>query len=301
VKRGLLSPPRGAVPFSPGPLPGWDAVFDTMGTPRFVTGASFPADGWDPAIEVDRIAMEFAAGETLREGGPADPGPPPGHVPEGASRAERQAAQAALAADVEALLVLKQQTIDAGRRAEIAYQVGSVVPYFMKLATCSASVRRETQFLLELCLRVGALAARRFKRQYMRARPVQVIPSIDTVVVTPRHPSYPSGHGLQAHLLAAAVAEVAPALGARAQVLAARIALNRELAGVHFRSDSAASERLAAAVWAGLAAMPEVRARVRLARAEHSGSEARLPRDAIARIEAPDEDDERGPGFRRKA
>jgi hypothetical protein len=58
---------------------------------------------------------------------------------------------------------------------------------------------------------------------------------------------------------------------------------------------------MAAAVWAGLAAMPEVRARVRLARAEHSGSEASLPRDAIARIEAPDEDDERGPGFRRKA
>ena len=276
--------------------------FDAMGTPAYVTGAGFPAEGWDPAIEVDRIAMEFAGTDVLREGGPADPGPPPGHVAAGTSRAERQAAQALLAADVEALLVLKQQTIDAGRRAEIVYQAAHVVPYFMKLASCSATVRPNTQFLLELGLRVAALAARKFKRQYMRARPVQVIPSIDTVVPTPRHPAYPSGHGLQAQLMAAMLAEVAPALGARARVLAARIALNRELAGVHFRADSAASERMAPAVWAGLAAMPEVAARMRLAKDEHSGSEASLPRDALARIEAPGDDDEGGgPGFRRRA
>lgn len=269
---GRAAGPFGPEPFNPGPLPGWDSIFDGDWH-AVVFGARFPEDGWDPAMEIDRIALAFSCRDWKTK---ADPGPPPGHFEPGASDEQKAAAEKALMEDVKELLLLKEENFDEG---EIIYQANDILSYFMKLGSCSAQVRPITYFLLVLSLRVGQIVARYYKGRYMRARPVQVVPSLDTVIATPRHPSYPSGHALQARLMAKVLTEVASALGAQARTLANNITLNRERAGVHFRSDSAASEKIADKIWKVLTNMKEFNDKIQKARkTEYSGVVSKLPK-----------------------
>jgi membrane-associated phospholipid phosphatase len=74
-------------------------------------------------------------------------------------------------------------------------------------------------------------------------------------IQVPGHASYPSGHATQAHLIAKCVQLVLPAadamtapLTADLDALAARIARNREIAGLHYPTDSAAGLVLATGI-----------------------------------------------------
>ena len=84
-----------------------------------------------------------------------------------------------------------------------------------------------------------------FKRHFARARPYHYLPKLvppkgAPVIERPKHPAYPSGHATMSFLYAHLCAECMP-LGKEAFFrLATRISLNRELAGVHFSSDSQA-------------------------------------------------------------
>ena len=86
--------------------------------------------------------------------------------------------------------------------------------------------------------------ASRFKLKYQRARPAQVWPVVRPLLPTPRHPSYPSGHALQCFLIANVLGSSVAAIKPMLDILADRIAVNRERAGVHFPSDTAASRRM---------------------------------------------------------
>jgi hypothetical protein len=92
-----------------------------------------------------------------------------------------------------------------------------------------------------------------------RARPSQVCPALMPPVPVPGHPSFPSGHATQAMLMAfcaeAAMADPAKvtiptplqdAWRPLLQTLAGRIARNREIAGLHFESDTNGGLELAA-------------------------------------------------------
>jgi hypothetical protein len=86
---------------------------------------------------------------------------------------------------------------------------------------------------------------------FNRARPYQLYPSLDPPF-TPGHASYPSGHATQSHAMAKTIELVLKTsagqfaqLIAQCFALADEIALNRERAGVHYPSDSAAGKRLA--------------------------------------------------------
>jgi membrane-associated phospholipid phosphatase len=70
----------------------------------------------------------------------------------------------------------------------------------------------------------------------------------------PGHAAYPSGHATQAFLIAHSLAAIFPAkskpgIDLALQALAARIARNREIAGLHYASDTAAGIELAGAIW----------------------------------------------------
>src|SRR5262249_57034663 len=74
-------------------------------------------------------------------------------------------------------------------------------------------------------------------------------------IQVPGHASYPSGHSTQAHLIAQCVQLALPAAGpltaalsADLDALAVRIARNREIAGLHYPSDSAAGLVLATGI-----------------------------------------------------
>jgi membrane-associated phospholipid phosphatase len=89
----------------------------------------------------------------------------------------------------------------------------------------------------------------------------------------PGHAAYPSGHATQSFLIArclAAAVEGGPsALASEAlDALANRIARNREIAGVHYPSDTAAGRDLAAQLFAALDGVATFKAQLAAATAE---------------------------------
>jgi len=94
-------------------------------------------------------------------------------------------------------------------------------------------------------MRVAQMVAVYYKLKFRRARPQQVCPALVPLINPPWHASFPSAHSLESHLIARALSEVRPHSSRELDALACRIAHNREVAGVHYRSDSEAGEELA--------------------------------------------------------
>jgi hypothetical protein len=115
-----------------------------------------------------------------------------------------------------------------------------------------------------------------FKVKYMRGRPGRCCPAsppLDPMfpkgtLYYPGHPAYPSGHSTQAHAVALLCAELAPAKKADLLAAADRVAQNREIAGLHYPSDSAAGASLAAQALALFLQNPGVKSRLPAAQAE---------------------------------
>jgi hypothetical protein len=91
-----------------------------------------------------------------------------------------------------------------------------------------------------------------YKYKFNRPRPSQLSNRIMPPIDPPGHASYPSGHATEAYLVSGLLGLVmqlndpaAPPPGSLER-LADRIARNREVLGVHYRSDSEAGRDLAA-------------------------------------------------------
>jgi membrane-associated phospholipid phosphatase len=111
-----------------------------------------------------------------------------------------------------------------------------------------------------------ALITMHYKAHFNRPRPTQVVPGLMSPIQQGGHASFPSGHATQAHVFAALLTEVMPkrlgtsaptpadpertTIGKSLGILADRIARNREIAGLHYPSDSSAGVTLAAAITA---------------------------------------------------
>jgi acid phosphatase (class A) len=131
---------------------------------------------------------------------------------------------------------------------ETVAQAVSILPYWTNLLQCTSSSRPATWALVLAAHDIAASVGSHYKLRYMRARPAQVYTKLAPKIATPAHPSYPSGHALQAFLIAQCVVRAAPATERPAGALAARIAENREFIGVHYPSDTQASKSIAAAL-----------------------------------------------------
>ncbi len=83
------------------------------------------------------------------------------------------------------------------------------------------------------------------KLHYDRARPYHVSLDLVANLPDPGHPSYPSGHAAQAHLVALIMADIMPDHRMVFLQDASRIAKNRERVKLHFPSDTEAGIRLA--------------------------------------------------------
>jgi hypothetical protein len=110
--------------------------------------------------------------------------------------------------------------------------------------------------LLELTLEEATYFALREKRRFSRLRPSMIAPELGTTLPNPPHPAYPSGHATQMYALAGALSRVRPSCAEAYRLFAAGVALRREIAGVHFPSDTRAGERLAASLLPGLLSLP---------------------------------------------
>jgi hypothetical protein len=165
--------------------------------------------------------------------------------------------------------LLQLVPLRAARQGEILQQAGNLAGVWRQFLGAHGGRRPATAALVYLCLGIGNLIGLHWKRHFRAPRPAQIYPALMPVVATPRHPAYPSNHAFQSHLvhelLGPILLETNPdgttaphGIVEPARDLAARIARNREIAGVHFEADSAAGAALAAKL--GVAAQPLVAA-----------------------------------------
>jgi len=93
----------------------------------------------------------------------------------------------------------------------------------------------------------GATATFEAKYDYLRPRPTDLDPSIKLPegMTVPAHPSYPSGHTTTAWASAYILSYFFPNEKAHLEETAEKVALSRELMGIHFKSDNDASKKLA--------------------------------------------------------
>lgn len=160
------------------------------------------------------------------------------------------------------VLKLKEEERQGKRLTEIRNeaeqgQMGILRPIFAMLGPRdpSTSQRFLTRAMLSAAAADISIAVMCLKLQYQRGRPrhccdeQQIEPMYRHTVYDPLHASYPSGHSSHAHAAALLLSDCVandPALKTDMLAAAARVAQNREVAGLHYPSDSAAGADLAA-------------------------------------------------------
>jgi hypothetical protein len=87
------------------------------------------------------------------------------------------------------------------------------------------------------------------KLRFDRARPSFLETKLKPLISNPGHPAYPSGHACQYYLVARALSEIAPKNKSDILCDAIHVAVRREVAGVHYPSDSAAGVTLAGLIY----------------------------------------------------
>jgi len=112
--------------------------------------------------------------------------------------------------------------------------------------------------LLEMTSREASYFVLREKSRYARLRPTQLRPQIGSVIPVPGHPSYPSGHATQVYAVAFMLSRLKPDCAPVYERLAADVAIRREIAGVHFPSDTRSGEELAKKLVDAVLEVPEV-------------------------------------------
>lgn len=137
--------------------------------------------------------------------------------------------------------------------AEILSQSDEFISYFLNMMTAQPGAYPATTKVLSIASLVGTFVAMYFKNVYSRPRPSQLCPALLPPIEIPGHASYPSGHSTQAHLMALCMNDVFNGLPQQTTMvddlwtLADCIARNREIAGLHYRSDTCAG--MAFAYW----------------------------------------------------
>ncbi len=148
------------------------------------------------------------------------------------------------------------------RLGEISAQMGDMMSFYGSLFRLHPDARRWTRILLAAAYEAVLIPEMRLKFHTSLPRPFDFAPEVQPVITTPAHSTYPSGHATEAFAFATVLhgvrraaegaadpvaAVMADLLAANAATssallpfrLAARIADNRTVAGVHFPVDSA--------------------------------------------------------------
>lgn len=117
-----------------------------------------------------------------------------------------------------------------------------------------------------------AVAVFFFKQRFNRVRPSLLGEAqgkkFGTAIEIPAHPAYPSGHATALHMLAYLLQELDPANTDQYRADASKIARNREVAGLHFPSDSEAGRLLGRQIADALLSNPAFKKQLEKAKAE---------------------------------
>lgn len=191
---------------------------------------SFPRNYWDPVLRANLLLLEFI--KTDWEKRIVLPPPPNGKkVYEEISY-------------LHSLVTLRTE-----RQEEIKAQADySFLPFFFPLLMMHQYSHPATYEMANFAYGLGPLVFY-YKARFNRARPSQLAPDLAPMIVVPGHPAYPSGHAFQSWLVALVLAEIRPDAREPLMEMATRIGMNREIAGVHYPSDSNAGRDLARQVF----------------------------------------------------
>jgi membrane-associated phospholipid phosphatase len=173
-------------------------------------------------------------------------------------------------------LILAAETERADALGEILSQSDEFIGDFFGLIDGRPSTHPATGVMMDAASLVALTVVQHFKWLNNRRRPSQVCPALRPPIQVPGHAAYPSGHATQAFLIATSLAGVFPANSKPGsemalQALAARIARNREIAGLHYPSDTAAGKELAEKIWGTLKNVPEFKVMSTAAKKEWEG------------------------------
>jgi hypothetical protein len=144
----------------------------------------------------------------------------------------------------------------ADRIEEIHLQISDIMSFYGAIFLLNDSRRKATLELLYAVWRV-TIGIESLAKHICRApRPVDYSARVQPVIQTPDHSTFPSGHATEAFAIATVFnalmtgqnAHAGLAAGAMPYKAAARIGVNRTVAGVHFPVDTAAGAMLGCAV-----------------------------------------------------
>lgn len=149
--------------------------------------------------------------------------------------------------------VLDWAELRSERTGEILSQIDNQYPFFGLVVPLHNGRMPHTADLVELVIQFAVFVESRFKHELNCWRPVDLSPQIQPMLTTPGHGAYPSGHCTQAYATAHVLSCLLGAKGPLAnedprrvqlQRLAARISVNRVVAGVHFPVDNISARAL---------------------------------------------------------
>jgi PAP2 superfamily len=135
--------------------------------------------------------------------------------------------------------------------AEILSQANEFISYILNMLTARPGSHPQTTRVLNIASLIAMFVSMYYKGQYQRPRPSQLSPALLPPIMVPGHASFPSGHSTQAHLMALCMGDVLSPLPEQATLiddlwtLADCIARNREIAGLHYPSDTDAGKAFA--------------------------------------------------------
>jgi hypothetical protein len=144
------------------------------------------------------------------------------------------------------------------RMPERAARLGSIIGeqqgpvmlgYFYELLKFAPATHPLTTELVSACFHLAGSVVMYFKDRFNRVRPWVLEPKLRPPISLPGHPAYPSGHSTQMHLMALTLAHLVPSAEQDLMDRAWDVAVNRERAGLHYRSDTEAGKRLAEQVF----------------------------------------------------
>jgi membrane-associated phospholipid phosphatase len=231
--------------------------------------ANLLARNW---LEVGDLAWE--PDEAVRAGGAV------------AWAAERLRAFGIIRAEIEELQMLMQDDRDR-HLAEAEAQSDGLSDYIIHFIGASQARHPWTIELISCGLAIGNIVYMYYKAYFKRVRPSFLCPGLTLSFGSPAHAAFPSGHSFLGHFIALLLLEI-PGIAQRYGIfnvldgsagttpvqaslsgsnaiaspllwLAQRLAWNREVVGLHYKTDTWGGRHLAAGIWWALLHAPNNR------------------------------------------
>lgn len=170
-------------------------------------------------------------------------------------------------AEIDVLLALQAQRT-AKDVAQIRREAPDLLPLFVAEAGRQPGKAPKTVSMLRQALAELDYFLFAEKLRLLRPRPHQTDRRIHPAIAVPAHPAFPSGHGGESRLLAQLLANLVPTKAEPLRAYAVAVGKRREIAGVHFPSDTAEGIRIADKVFQQLWSSARFRPVIDAARSE---------------------------------